>query len=197
MALHDLPAPPAPPEGDDLLQAALSGEPGGWDALLRQCRRPAYLFALQLTGDPDEAMDAAQESLLKFFRHRGRLRSGLPWRPWLYRIVRNTVADARRRERVRRRAAAEVLAVGREAGEEDPHRELERQEARRVVWEALDELEPAAREILVLREYQDLPYREIAGVLGIPVGTVMSRLHAARVALADRVRRRLKGGPDA
>jgi RNA polymerase sigma-70 factor (ECF subfamily) len=195
MALIEPPIPPAPPEPEEavLLRAAFAGDAGAWEALLRRCRRTAYLFALQLTGDPDEALDAAQESLLRLFRHRGRFDPARPLRPWLLKIVRNTVADSRRRDAVRRRAAETVLAAGGGRSPEDPHGEAERQETRRMVWEALGELDAAAREILILREYHDLPYREIAEVLGIPVGTVMSRLHAARALMARHLRRRMKG----
>ncbi|HZK49545.1 MAG TPA: sigma-70 family RNA polymerase sigma factor, partial [Thermoleophilia bacterium] len=74
----------------------------------------------------------------------------------------------------------EVEAGGRGPVGQDPQAALERLELRRAVWDALRRLSPADSEILILREFQELSYAEIAGVLDVPPGTVMSRLHAAR-----------------
>jgi RNA polymerase sigma-70 factor (ECF subfamily) len=106
--------------------------------------------------------------------------------------VRNRARDLLRRRRVRRHEPLEAPPgepplreiVDRSSGPEDL---ASRAELARRLWEALGELTDAQREILVLRDYQDLRYEEIAEVLEVPLGTVMSRLHRARRALRERV----------
>lgn len=172
-----------------LLSLAQKGEDEAREELARRLRRPAYLLALQLTGRPEVAKDVAQDCMLRFFQHIDRVDVDRPLNPWLYQIVRNRVRDLRRRERVRRHDSLEAL---REAGRpEEPDRRVgpmesaERHQLQRKVWDALDRLSQSHKEILVLRDYQDLSYREIADVLDVPQGTVMSRLHAARSRLRE------------
>lgn len=185
-------APPATAGDGDLVRRCRAGDREAADALARRHRRGAYLLALQLLGDPDDALDAAQDSLLRLFQTLDRYDDSQPLRPWLFSIVRNRCRDLLRRRNVRR---SEPLD-----GDEqhwrpelvdpaaDPHRDVERRQVRRHLWRALADLPAEHREILVLREYQDLSYEEIAAVLRIPKGTVMSRLHRARKQLALRVR---------
>jgi len=170
-----------------LLSLARDGEREAREELARRVRRPAYLLALQLTGRPDQARDIAQDSLLRFFQHLDRFDPERPVKPWLYQIVRNRVRDVRRRERLRR---TESLDAWREQGRPEvvdaaanPAADAERRELQRRIWRAVSEMSEAHREILVLRDYHDLAYREISEVLSIPQGTVMSRLHAARKSL--------------
>ncbi len=167
-----------------LLVLAQDGENEAREELARRVRRRAYLLALQLVGNPEEARDIVQDAMLRFFRHLDRIDAARPLKPWLYQIVRNRVRDLKRRERVRRQESLEAL---RERGRPeivdpraDPAADAARHELQARVWKALAELSEPHREILVLRDYQDLSYREIATVLKIPQGTVMSRLHAAR-----------------
>lgn len=167
-----------------LLVLAQDGENEAREELARRVRRRAYLLALQLVGNPEEVRDIVQDAMLRFFRHLDRIDAARPLKPWLYQIVRNRVRDLKRRERVRRQESLEAL---RERGRPeivdpraDPGADAARHELQARVWKALAELSEPHREILVLRDYQDLSYREIATVLKIPQGTVMSRLHAAR-----------------
>jgi RNA polymerase sigma-70 factor (ECF subfamily) len=171
------------------VELAQRGEAEARERLARRCRRSAYLLALHLLGDPDRARDVAQEAMVRFFRSLGRLDSSRPVRPWLFRVVRNQVNDLWRRGRMRRTEALDGRA-GDLAGElkdpsGDPEESAQRHELRRRLWQALAALPTAKREIMVLRDYHDLSYAEIAAVLRIPVGTVMSRLHAARKALRE------------
>lgn len=169
--------------------SAREGDRAAREELAREIGRSAYLFALQLTGNPDAAQDVAQDSVLSFFRRLDRFDPSRPIEPWLYQIVRNRVRDRVRREKLRQHESLDGwLAVGlREVADsgEDPALEAERNATERKVWEAISRLPDAHREILVLRDFHDLTYRELAEVLSIPQGTVMSRLHAARRRLRD------------
>ena len=172
---------------------AQRGETAALDELARSCRQQAYVFALQLIGNPDDALDVAQDAMVRFFRSLGRFDSTRPVRPWLLRIVRNLIRDRARRNRIRRTESLEPAdddALRFEPRDESPDPEAlaERRQLQRLVWECLQELPTQYRETLVLRDYQDLAYAEIASTLNIPRGTVMSRLHRARRLLHDLVR---------
>lgn len=179
-----------------LVQLARSGDLEAREELARRVRGPAYVLALQLLGDPDDARDVAQDALLRLFSTFSRFDPKRPLRPWLARIVRNRAYDVRRRRRARPAVSLDGLVedgfpetTTREIGPED---RLARRQLQRRIWTALHRLTDAHREILVLRDYQDLSYAEIASVLQIPLGTVMSRLHAARRSL----RRELSDSPE-
>jgi RNA polymerase sigma-70 factor (ECF subfamily) len=151
--------------------------------------RRAYYAALGLIGSPEDAMDLSQEAFVRAFQARHRLDPERPFYAWLYQILRrlcfNFVRDRRTRSQGIR-AASKWLVVQASARNEggNPEQALARSEARRRVTKALESLADRDREILVLKEFEGLRYREIAELLGIPIGTVMSRLYAARRRLA-------------
>ena len=171
----------------ELVVQAKSGVAEAREELARRYREPAYLLGLQLTGNRQDALDVAQDALLRFFAHLDRFQQDRPVRPYLLRIVRNRAMDLWRRRRVRQAESLDAGELPQQIVDDRPGPEenSRRAELRRRVWRALSELAPAKREILVLRDYHDLAYAEIAKVLGIPIGTVMSRLHAARRALRE------------
>jgi len=183
---------PAPPSADaELVIRARAGDADAQEELARLHRRAAYFLALQLLGNPEDAMDVSQDAMLRLFSTLHRFDVRRPLRPWLYQIVRNRVVDLIRRRRIRahdsldavdddgnRRFEPADLSV-------DLDRDVDRAELRRQIWRTLEALPHKQREILVLRDYQDLSYAEIAETLGIPIGTVMSRLHGARKCLRD------------
>ncbi len=182
------PAAPAPVVASDpnLIVEAQAGERAALDELAHRMRGPAYVLALQLVGNRDDALDIAQDALLRLFQHLGRIAPERPVRPWLFAIVRNRARDLWRSRAARPSesldARPDVVAhLAAPAG--DPEQQAARRQRARRVWTAIAELSHAHREILVLRDFHDLAYAEIAEVLGIPAGTVMSRLHAARAAL--------------
>lgn len=169
----------------ELVVQARSGVAAAREELARRYREPAYLLGLQLLGNREDALDVAQEAMLRFFATLDRFREDRPVRPYLLRIVRNRAHDLWRRRRVRRAESLDDLSRYHQIADvrPGPEESARRTELRRRVWRGLAQLPPAKREILLLRDYHDLSYSEIAAVLGIPVGTVMSRLHAARKAL--------------
>jgi len=195
---HPQPLPAAaaatPPSETQTVLLAQRGEETALDDLARSCRQQAYIFALQLTGHPDDALDVAQDAMLRFFRSLGRFDPKRPVRPWLLHIVRNLVRDRARRRRVRRteslEPAADALRLEPSDPGPDPEALASRRQLQALAWRCLQELPPDHREVLVLRDYQGLAYAEIAAALEIPRGTVMSRLHRARRRLQELVRQR-------
>lgn len=182
-----------------LVLSAQRGRRDAREELARRYRRPAFLFAYQLLGNREDALDVAQDSLLKFFTTLERFESHRPVQPWLFRIVRNRVVDLTRRQKVRRADSLDDPDYAHEpSAPKDASPELlaERRQLQARLWRAVQELPDKQREILVLRDYQDLSYAEISTVLGIPKGTVMSRLHGARKALRTAVLDSLGGTHD-
>ena len=141
--------------------------------------RAAYNYARWLVRNNHDAEDVVQESFLKAYKAIDTFR-GNDARSWMLAIVRNTAMNLLRR----RRADVGVEWNERQAepidGAADPERALLEQSRREQLQGAVARLEPEFREVLVLREIEDLSYKEIAAVLNIPTGTVMSRLSRAR-----------------
>jgi RNA polymerase sigma-70 factor (ECF subfamily) len=157
----------------------------------------AYGYARWLTRDPSDAQDLAQEAMLRALRYFHAFR-GEAARPWLLRIVRNTWIDFGTRNKMEK-LPLEVLE-NRPADGPDPEQSALASDQRRQIAAALAALPAEAREVLVLREIEDLSYKHIAVVLDLPIGTVMSRLARAReklaVELKGRLGRRDHGLPD-
>lgn len=176
----------------EVVRRARSGDLRAFEQLVERYKRRAYYAALSLVGSHEDAMDLSQEAFARAFRARRRLDPGRPFYAWLYRILRNLCFNFLRDSRTRRQlltgATPWIVADARDrAAEVSPAKQAERAELRERVRRALETLPEFERETLVLREFEGLSYREIAELLDIPIGTVMSRLYAARRRLAERV----------
>jgi RNA polymerase sigma-70 factor (ECF subfamily) len=155
----------------------------------------AYDFARWLTRDDRNAEDVVQEACLRAFKSLDGFH-GDNGRAWLLAIVRNTFYTWHRRSRPERASVsfddeasdgAELAAI--ESGTDPVDQALQQQDARRLVNAALEQLPEEFREVIVLRELEDLSYKEIAGIAGIPIGTVMSRLARGRKLLLRQLQR--------
>jgi RNA polymerase sigma-70 factor (ECF subfamily) len=143
-----------------------------------------YRYAMVLSRNAASASDLVQETYVRALSSRNRLQHDRNIRGWLFTILRNAWLNQVRRTRsspeLRDGDPGEILyrAPARSGG--DPHTLLERKVEADQVREAVQRLPESFREIILLREYEDLSYQEIADALGCPVGTVMSRLARAR-----------------
>ncbi len=174
----------------ELVDLARAGDLDARETLAQRYRQPAYLLALQMLSNLDDAMDVTQDAMLRFFTTLGSFDSERRVQPWLFTIVRNQVRDLwRRRQRRPGDSApdADSLTSQLVSSGPSPEADLRRQQLREEVWRALAKLPAEKREIIVLRDFHDLAYNDIAQVLGIPIGTVMSRLHGARRQLRARL----------
>lgn len=172
-----------------LVQRARAGDRRAFGELVTRYMRRAYYAALGLVGSHEDALDLSQEAFARAFRARANLDPDRPFYGYLYQIVRrlcfNYLRDSRTR-RVRMEEATPWLTnqAGSKAAASDPARAAERSELCALVQAAIEKLPEREREVLVLKEFEGLRYREIAELLGIPIGTVMSRLYTARRNLA-------------
>jgi RNA polymerase sigma-70 factor (ECF subfamily) len=158
-----------------------------FNLLIEPHLRAAYNLARWLMGNHADAEDVAQESLLKAFRAVDRVHAAEEARAWLLAIVRNTALNYMQRRRPKAEVSSgETLPdpVDHSVG---PEVSLLQQERRDKVRRAIQHLPLEFREPIILREIESLSYKEIAWVLKIPIGTVMSRLSRARVMLMNEL----------
>lgn len=165
--------------------------------LVRRYEREMFGYLRRYTGDDSVAEDVFQNTFLQVFLKASQYEAGRPVRPWLYTIATNQAIDALRRNGRHQTLRLEDPATGqgdgdlvglldlvesRAPGPVEAVSARERQERIRATVDALPDL---LRQVLILAYYQGMKYREIADLLGIPVGTVKSRLHAALVKLQE------------
>jgi len=175
-----------------LVRRARAGETAAFGELVSIYMQRCYYVALGMVGSPQDAEDLSQEAFARAFRARARLDPDRPFYPWLYQILRrlcfNFTRDTSARRRKLEYAGGWLVAEARSrAAADDPERVRTTDALRERLEHEIAELSPTQREVFVLKEFQGLKYREIAELLDVPIGTVMSRLYAARQRLAERL----------
>ncbi len=142
---------------------------------------PLYNFACWLSGDADEAKDLVQESFAKALKAFGSFRPGTNFRAWMFRILRNTFLTSR--TGLERRNTSQEDEEGFEdavVSTETPELALIRRADTELVRNAIAQLSPIFQEVVLLADIEEMKYQEVAEALGIPIGTVMSRLARGR-----------------
>jgi len=165
----------------ELITQAQQGDRQAFGELVRRHREGVVNVVYRMCGDANLAEDAAQEAFIRAWQHLPGYRPRSPFRNWVYRIATNVALDMLRRER----ETVDIDALSLAASDRGPEATVEGRERGEQVRQAVLALPPASRTVLVLREYEGLSYREIADMLGIPIGTVMSRLNYARNRLRE------------
>jgi RNA polymerase sigma-70 factor (ECF subfamily) len=157
--------------------------------LVRSQQGRVFALALHYVGDREEARDLAQECLVRVFRQIDQLSEPRAFVSWLVRIVRNAAIDRSRRRKARPPLqdvdAEEMFDLADEGL--DPSERAERSSETRMVWRALAALGAEHREIVTLKDIQGLEFEQIAQILRVPIGTLKSRSHRARAALARQL----------
>jgi len=177
---------PTPLEPTDpvLVRRFQQGQEQAFAVLMERHERRVYNLAYRMLGSPEDARDATQDAFLSCFRHLAKFRGDSSFSTWLHRIALNACYDALRRRR------DTTSLEGRSVDPMPVPDHADRAAAATDVQRALLGVPPDFRAVLVMHELQDLPLEDIAATLGLPVGTVKSRLHRGRVALG----RILSGG---
>jgi RNA polymerase sigma factor (sigma-70 family) len=184
MATGAIPATTVDPTSR-LVENARHGDRAAFEALLRRRLDDLFRISWAILGDERDARDATQDACLMAWRRLPTLRDPASFDAWLTRIAVNGCRmRLRSRARVREIQVPELEAAAPIA--DDPAATLADADA---IARAFDRLDPDARAILVLHHLRDLPVASIATVLGVPVGTIKSRLHTARAALARAIER--------
>ena len=178
-----------------LVSRCLGGDEAAWEDLVRQHTRQVYGLCYRFTGSGAEAQDLTQEVYLRVFKTLRTFRAAEgSFGTWLTRVTRNLLIDHYRRTRQERATDSieDQLPMMEESGPTAsmrPDRMVAGREASEILQATLQKLSPDLREAVILRDLQEMEYREIAQVLAIPEGTVKSRINRGRVELARLLRK--------
>jgi RNA polymerase sigma-70 factor (ECF subfamily) len=155
-----------------------AGEASGFEDLVRMMQQPLFYYATKLTGNAETALDVLQDVWVKVFREIRRLKNPGALRAWLYKIAHGVAVDRIRREVARERTEESYCGGAAESDEVT----FSNEDAA-AIHEALNELAPSHREVLVLYFLEEFSLAEIAMITGCPEGTIKSRMHYAKRAM--------------
>ena len=173
-----------------LVEEALGGNQASFQLLVERYEQRIFNLIRHYTRNPVEIEDLAQETFLKVYRRLSSFQRQSSFYTWLYRIAVNTILDSlKRRGRSPVQAVEDLESVPAAASgpSPSPSATLEREEIARITHEVLEDMPEIFRTVLVLREYEEMAYQDIADMLGISIGTVESRLFRARARFKERL----------
>jgi RNA polymerase sigma-70 factor (ECF subfamily) len=177
----------------ELLDSLERGDDSAIEELLRRYQSRIYKFAMQMCGDPEHAKDVAQETLLAMAQSLGSFRRASSISTWAYTIARSFCIKNRRKSKF---APAEELSLDGTRSRylepvsdpsHEPDRAVSAKELETFLNQAIQSLDPMYREVLLLRDAEELSASEVAEVLGIGTEAVKSRLHRARLMVRERI----------
>jgi RNA polymerase sigma-70 factor (ECF subfamily) len=184
-----------PPEDPDaaMVAAVLDGDPEAYRVLVERYERRIYHVVYGMVRSPEDAKDLAQDAFIKAFQNLHRFRLESKFYTWLCRIAMNVAIDHLRKQKHRRHSEFDDSRGGSEGAQvvrlhsakDDPAANVARSQLNKTIMDAVETLPDDQKQVLILRELEDMPYKEIAEVLAIPEGTVMSRLYYARRRLQE------------
>jgi RNA polymerase sigma-70 factor (ECF subfamily) len=172
-----------------LLERCRQGDELAWERVVRQHQARLHGLVLHYVGDVEDAQDVTQDVFVRIYRNLDACTEEKHFVPWTIRIARNACIDHLRRRKARppaRDVPAEEM-VGLASKTPRPDEVLHSNSQRRLVHLALEQLSELSREIILLKDIQDLSLEEIATMLDVPIGTVKSRSNRARIELARKV----------
>jgi RNA polymerase sigma-70 factor (ECF subfamily) len=171
-----------------LIAECRAGRTDAFGVLVQRYQDRLYPTALRLTGGTEDALDLLQDAFFQSFRKLGSFHGESSFYTWVYRIVVNLALSAKRRRTpklFRDPGSGADFDPAETSASSDPSSNLERVEREAMVQQALDRLAPDHRVVIVMKEFDGMHYEEIAATLGVPIGTVRSRLHRARSELKE------------
>jgi RNA polymerase sigma-70 factor (ECF subfamily) len=188
------------PDWSLIVARCMHGDSGAWAELVKANHRRVYALCYRFTGSPHDSEDLTQDVFLKVYGNLANFDMAKgSFQTWLTTLTRNLLVDHFRRSRQQR--VTDSIDAGWEDSEEQsiaekladthrsPHEQAASKEIERMVQEALTRVSPELREAVILRDLQDMDYKEIAAVLKIPEGTVKSRISRGRAELARLLER--------
>ncbi|HYT68418.1 MAG TPA: sigma-70 family RNA polymerase sigma factor [Vicinamibacterales bacterium] len=190
MSADSAAAQPATP--DSLIEQCLAGDQLAWEQIVRQNWRKVFNVAYKFVGKHDEAEDLTQDIFLKIFKALNTFDRRANFQTWIISISRNLCIDHYRSVRKERQTIARDVDsndLQPATSERGPYAQAEHQDLRAQLRQALETLPVTLRTAVVLRDLQELSYQEIADRLGLPEGTVKSRINRGRIELAHQLKR--------
>jgi RNA polymerase sigma-70 factor, ECF subfamily len=196
MSADSAAAQPATP--DSLIEQCLAGDQVAWEQIVRQNWRKVFNVAYKFVGKHDEAEDLTQDIFLKIFKALKSFDRRANFQTWIISISRNLCIDHYRSVRKERQTIARDVDsndLQPATSDRGPYAQAEHQDLRAQLRQALETLPLTLRTAVVLRDLQELSYQEIADRLGLPEGTVKSRINRGRIELAHQLRRLQENQP--
>ena len=190
----------------ELVQLAKTGDGEAFDQLVLRHEQKIYRLLYRILGNEQDARDLTQDTFLKGYRAFGSFREESAFGTWLYRIAIN-LSTSRKRTLARQRPYRPLsLSIGHPGNEthvqidppdsgDRPSEVFEKREIGQIVRTTIDTLNEDYREVLILRDLEGLSYDQIAAIADIPIGTVRSRIHRARLELRDRLQPHISTKP--
>ncbi len=154
--------------------------------LVEENKRWAYAVAYAFVGDGMTAYDISQQAFVRVWKNFKRWKPEIGFRSWLYKIIRNLSLEHLKRNRRRNEVSLESVPPARTLS--NPETEVMDEEMKKIVWEAIYQLPAEQQDVIILVDINGMKYREVAEILDIPMGTVMSRLYYARRKLAEMLK---------
>lgn len=183
-------------EVKEIVRNCLKGEAEAWKMLVDLYSRKIFNLAYQFAGTPQEAEDLTQEIFMKLYNSLSKYDFERDFSAWFLTLARNFLIDEFRRTRLEKSQRTEFEEVTTAAAEADsPENRLLSQEKAELVREALLQLGPELRTVLVLREIEGFSYEEIAQRMKLPLGTVKSRVNRGRIQIARAILEKTGGKP--
>ncbi len=169
-----------------LIERCLRKDQSAWEGIVARYKRKVFHIAYKFTGKHDEAEDLSQEIFLKLFRSLDKFNRDADFSTWLSSVARNYCIDHYRASKREKQVVVEDLVAMdlAPAASGNPHRALEDRDRRSFLRRGLELLPEKLREAVILRDLQGLSYQEMADRLGLPEGTVKSRINRGREELA-------------
>jgi RNA polymerase sigma-70 factor (ECF subfamily) len=171
---------------DKVLRDCLDGDKGAWNMLINGYSKKVFNMAYQFCGSAQEAEDMTQEIFMKLYHSLPKYDFGKSFTAWFLTLAKNHLIDAYRRtkwEKTQREEFDDRTIA--QSAFDNPEKSLLQEESRKRVWEGLNRLSSEIRMTVILRDIQGRSYEEIAGILGLPLGTVKSRVNRGRLQLAE------------
>jgi len=172
-----------------LIERCREGDDLAWEALVRRFQGRVYGLALFYLGNAEEARDLAQEVFIRIYRRLDACTNDETFVPWMIQIARNAAIDRLRRIKARPSAVSVPVEEMYDlpSSEPDPAENLHRKRRRALIHRALEKLSRINREIVILKDIEGMSLERIASTLNLPLGTIKSRSHRARIELAREV----------
>ncbi len=181
-------------ENDDenLILLSQKGKIRAFEKLVNRYKKNAYFIALGLVGNSEDAFDLSQDAFVRVYKSLNKYNGTSKFFPWFYTILTNLCKNHLKKQDVRKKYLSNEIAKEKFSREHESESESERESLKQKLLDEIEKLPYKFKEIIVLKHFRGFSYREISETLGIPVGSVMSRLYYARKKLKENLKH-LKG----
>ncbi len=174
---------------DECIESVKKGNTEAYSTIVKAYMKRAYYIALSFVKTEQDALDVSQEAFIKAFRHIKKFKTGSPFFPWFYQILKNLCLDWLKKNKPGDQVPLENIEL---ADPADFHHSQRDEVLKIQLWKGIEKLELEQKEILMLRYFQGFSYKEMAQILDKPIGSIMSGLYYARKNLKTKMEKFLK-----